>query len=159
MVHSSTLSDKDFKFDCKAAQDFARRFNIQWKCTSTYNPQGNGVAEKMVGTLKKASQKVSQSESKECDQSLEDVLCGCRGSPGTDGIVLFEILFVVKPRFSTEPSVYTTGAEVLSHTRSFKIAMALMNRAERLVPRSVYATTVIKKGHGTVRTWEAIGGI
>ncbi len=61
------LSDNDLKLDCKAVQDFAHRFNIQWKCTSTYNPQGNGVGERMVGTLKEALQKVTRSESKEWD--------------------------------------------------------------------------------------------
>ena len=53
------LSENDLKLDCKAVQDFAHRFNAQWKCTSTYNPHGNGVAERMVGTLKKALQKVT----------------------------------------------------------------------------------------------------
>ncbi len=71
------LSDNDLKLDCKAVQDFTHRFNIQWKCTSTYNPQGNRVAERTVGTLKKALQEVTRSESKEWDQSLEDVLYGC----------------------------------------------------------------------------------
>ena len=51
------LSDNGLNFDCKAVQDFANRFNIQWKCTSTYNTQGNGVAEHKVGTLNKALQK------------------------------------------------------------------------------------------------------
>ena len=59
------LSDNDLKFDCKAVQDFAHRFNIVWKCTSTYSLQGNGVVDRMVGTLKKSLQKVTRSESKE----------------------------------------------------------------------------------------------
>ncbi len=42
-------SDNDLNFDCKAVQDFAHRFNVQWKRTSSYNPQGNGIAERMVG--------------------------------------------------------------------------------------------------------------
>ncbi len=64
------LTDNELKFDFKAVQDFAHRFNIQWKCASTYNPQGNGVAEKMIGTTKKALLKVSRIESKEWNQSL-----------------------------------------------------------------------------------------
>ena len=104
---------------------------MQWKCTSTSNPQGNGVAKKMIGTVKKALQKVTQSESEECDQSLEAVLYRYRRSPGTDGIPPLELLFGVEPRFSIEPSVRTPGAEVLSHARSFEPAMALINRAER----------------------------
>ncbi len=98
------LSDNDLKFDCKAVQNFAHRFNIQWKCASTYHPQGNGVAERMVENLKKALQKVTQSESKEWNQSLEDVLYRYRRRLGTDGIAPFEILFGVKPRFSIEPA-------------------------------------------------------
>ncbi len=58
------LSYYDLKVDCKALQDFAHRFNIQWKYTSTYNPQGNRLAESMVGTLKNVT-KGDRSVSKE----------------------------------------------------------------------------------------------
>ena len=140
------LSDNNLKFDCKALQDFAHRFNIQWKCTSNYNPQGNGVAERMVRTLKKALKKVTQSESKQWEISFEDVLYRYRRRPRTDGITPFEILFRVQPRFSIEPPVPTTGAEVLSHARCFELAMALINRAERLVPRTVHGDTRFQIG-------------
>ena len=83
------LGDNDLKFDCKSVQDFAHRFNIQWKCKSTYNPQGNGVSERMIETLKKALQKVTQSESKEWEQSSGDVLYEFMREPGTDGLALF----------------------------------------------------------------------
>ena len=59
------LSVNDLKFDCKAVQVFAHRFYMQWECASTYNPQENGVAERTVGTLKRALQYVTQSECKE----------------------------------------------------------------------------------------------
>ncbi len=65
------LSDNDLKFNYKAVQDFARQFNIQWNCTSACNTQGNGVVERMVDTFKKALQRVTRSESKEWDASLE----------------------------------------------------------------------------------------
>ncbi len=51
------LSDRCLKFDCKAVKDFGHRFNIQCKCTSTYNPQSNGVVGQMVGTLKRRYKK------------------------------------------------------------------------------------------------------
>ncbi len=104
---------------------------------STYNPQGNRVVERMVGTPKKALQKVSRSESKKWDQSLENILYGCMRRPGTDGIAPFEILFGVKPRLLIEPSVCTSGAEVLSRARPFELPLVLINRAVRLVPRSL----------------------
>ena len=66
----------------------------------------------MVGTLKKALQKVTQSESKEWDASLENVLYGYRRRPGPDGVAPFEILFGVKPRFAIESSVVIPGEEV-----------------------------------------------
>ena len=69
-------SSNDLKFDCKAMQDFARRFNITWKDKSTYNLQGNGLVERMIVTLEKGLQKVARSESKEWDVALEDVLFG-----------------------------------------------------------------------------------
>ncbi len=32
------LSNDELKFDSEEVHDFARRFNIHWKYTSTYNP-------------------------------------------------------------------------------------------------------------------------
>ncbi len=95
----------------------------------------------MVANLKKALEKVTQSESKEWDRSLRDVLYRYWLRLGTDGIALFEILFEIKPRFSIEPSVRTPEAEVLSHARSFELAMALINCAERLVPHTIHGDT------------------
>ena len=89
----------------------------------------------MVGTLKKALQKVTRSESKEWDASLENVLYGYRHRPGPDGVAPFEILFGVKPRFAIEWSGAVPGEEVLDNARPFELALALINRAERLVPR------------------------
>ncbi len=49
----------------------------------------------------------------------------------------FEILFGVKPSFAIESSGAIPGEEVLANTRPFKLALALINRAERLVPRTL----------------------
>ncbi len=35
-----SLSDNDLNFERKGVQDFAYRYNIQWKGTATYNSQG-----------------------------------------------------------------------------------------------------------------------
>ena len=59
------LSGSHMKFDWEVLEDSAFLFIIQWKCISKYNPRGNGDVERMVGTLKKASWKVTRSESKE----------------------------------------------------------------------------------------------
>ena len=129
------LSDNDLNFDCYTVQYFVHRFNIQWKCTSTHNPQGNGVVEPIAGTLKKALQKVTRSESKECDASLENVLYRYRRRPRPDRVVRLEILFCVKPRFAIESTGAITGEEVLANARPFELALESMNCAERLVPR------------------------
>ncbi len=121
------LSDNDLKFDCKAIQDFARHFNIQCNHTSTFNHQGNGVVERIVGTLKKALQKVTGGESKECDVSLENVLYRYRRLPRPDGIAPFEILFGVKPRFAIEPYDAVPGKEVLTNARLCELEMSLIN--------------------------------
>ncbi len=42
------FSENDVMFNCKAVQDLARKYNIQCKCISTYNPQDNGVVEIIV---------------------------------------------------------------------------------------------------------------
>ncbi len=54
-----------------------------------------------------------------------------RRRPGQDRAEHFEILFGVKPRF------VSPGDAVLAHARLFELAMALINRAERLVPRTL----------------------
>ena len=48
----------------------------------------------------------------------------------------FENLLGVKPRFAIESSGSVPGEEVLANTRPFELALALINRAERFVPRT-----------------------
>ena len=43
----------------------------------------------------------------------------------------------VKPRFAVEPYDAIPGAEVLSNNRPLELAMALINRADRLVLRAI----------------------
>ncbi len=104
-----------------------------WWKSATCNPPDNGVVECMLGTLKKALQKFTQIESEEWDASLENVLYGYRRRPGADGVAPFEILFGVKTRFGIESSGAIPGEEVLTNTRTFELAMTLINRAERFV--------------------------
>ncbi len=103
-----------------------------WKCLSTYNSQGKGVVER-----KKALQNVTRNKSKEWGVTLENVLFRYRRRAVSNGIALFEILFAVKPMFAMEPSEHVPEEEVLARARPFELAMALISRAERLVPRSV----------------------
>ncbi len=56
------MSDGDSKFDTGAVRDFASLADIQCKITSAYNPRGNAKVERMVGTLKRAIQKVAASK-------------------------------------------------------------------------------------------------
>ena len=49
----------------------------------------------------------------------------------------FEILFGVKPRFAIEYSGAVPGEAVLANARPFELALALINRAERLIPRTL----------------------
>ena len=87
----------------------------------------------MVGTLKKALQKVVPSESKESVASLENVLHVYRHRLGPEGVANLEILFGVNARFAIESSDAVPGEEVLATARPFELAIALVNRAERLV--------------------------
>ena len=88
----------------------------------------------MVGTLKKALQKVTRSESKEWDASLENVLYGYRHRLGSDGVAPFEILFGVKSRFQIESYGAIPGEGVLANARPFDLALALINRPNALYP-------------------------
>ncbi len=69
----------------------------------------------MPGTMKKALQKLTRSESKEWDASLESVLYGYRRRTGPDGVAPFEISFRVKLRFAVEPYDAIPRAEALSN--------------------------------------------
>ncbi len=130
------LSDNDLNLYCKSVQDIARRFNIQWKCTSIYNPQGNGVVGRMVGSLKKTVQKFTRSESKEWDASRKNIFHRYRHRSGADRVAPFEILFGFKPSFAIESPGAIPEEEVLANAWPFERAMALVNRAERFVPRT-----------------------
>ncbi len=73
------LSDNNLKFDCMAVHDLTKKHNINWKYTSTCNPQRNGIAERMVGTLKKSIQLMMRAERLQWDECLDRVLYGYRG--------------------------------------------------------------------------------
>ncbi len=61
----------------------------------------------MVGTLKRAVQKVAASKmSQDWDVFLGSIRGGYRRRLGTDGKSSFEILFGIKPRFSFEAPHY-----------------------------------------------------
>ena len=88
-------------------RDFAICAGIHWKITSSYNPRGNAKVELMVGTLKRAVQKVAAStRSQDWNVCLGRILGGYRGRPSTDGKSPFEVLFGIKPRFSFEAPHY-----------------------------------------------------
>ena len=72
------LSDNDLKFDCAAVHDFASKHDIDWKRTVTYDPMGNGIAERMIGTIKKATQRMMRTEDIEWDACIDSVLYGYR---------------------------------------------------------------------------------
>ena len=72
------LSDNDLKFDCAALHGFASKHDIDWKRTATYNPMGNGIARRTVGTVKRAMQRMMRTEDIEWDACIDSVLYGYR---------------------------------------------------------------------------------
>ncbi len=97
-------SGNDLKFDCKAMQDFARRFNITWKDKSTYNPQGNSLVERIIVILEKGLQKSPAVNQRSRTSPLKMCFLG--------SVEAFEILFVIKPRFAMEPPALDPGEEL-----------------------------------------------
>ena len=81
---------------------------------------------------------MTQNDPARRDLCLDSVLYGHRRRPGVDGLSSFEVLFGVKPRFAVEPSRKKPGEEVVASARHCEVAMALINRAERLVPRTIH---------------------
>ena len=56
---------------------------------------------------------------------------------GPDGVAPFETLFGVKPIFAMQLSALVPQEEVLARARPFELVMALINRSEPLVSRTV----------------------
>ena len=105
------LSDNDLKFDCAAVHDFSSKHDIDWKRTATYNPMGNGIARRTVGTVKRAMQRMMRTEDIEWYAWIDGVLHGYRHRQREDGKSPFEILYGVQPRFQKRGVGYrcTTG--------------------------------------------------
>ena len=138
------LSDNDLKFDFKAIKDFARGQKIQRSQIPTYNPRGNGMVERMAGTIKRASQKICRGNMADWDLRLDQVLYGYLLRSGTDRKSPFKFLYGVKSLFSDE-----NEASVLPSTkeaREFELAIALAARAERVVSRMVTEEQKFKTG-------------
>ena len=72
------MSDNDAKFTSAPVKEFAKNNNIKWKFTSAYNPRGNAKVERMVGTLKRAMNKIVLSSNKQREECIDDVLGGYR---------------------------------------------------------------------------------
>ena len=100
------LSDNDLKFDWKEVEDFARDKIIRRKHMATLNPRGNGIAERMVGTVKRALQKIFRANMSDLDLCLDQVLYGYSRHSSTDDKSPFEVLYGVKSRFSEENEAY-----------------------------------------------------
>ena len=92
------LSDDHLKFDCKAIQDFARDQKIQWKNIAIYNSRGSGMAERMVGTIKRALQKMCRENMADWDLRIDQVLHRYLRRSSTDSKSLFNVLYDVKSR-------------------------------------------------------------
>ena len=131
------MSDNDLKFTSKTVEDFANRRGIIWKQVTTYNPQGNGIAERMVGTMKRGIQKMSRDRNVDWDVCLDSVLYGYRRRMGPDGKSPFEILYGVPARFPHESNNYFLKENEKDMARKLEISMVLSMRAERLVPRMI----------------------
>ena len=93
----------DPKFDSAVVSDYAAGVSIEWKITSAYSPRGNEKLERMVGTLKRAVQKaLIRNKDRDWYKCLWEIVGGYNRPPGIDGKSLFEILFLIRPKFSVE---------------------------------------------------------
>ncbi len=132
----------------QSAKRFRRSINTRWKCTSTDDPQGNGIVERMVGNLRKTLQKDPGSWSKEGPASLSNLLYGCRHRPIPDVLAPFDTLLGVKSTFAMESSDAIRGEELLANAWLFE------NRAECLLPptlqkgarRQIEPIVLLKRG-------------
>ncbi len=113
------------------------RFNIQWQCTSTSYLQGSCLVERVIENLERALHKVTRSEFKECNASLENVLYEYRRRKGPDEVAPFALLVGVKPSFAVEFFDAIPGEEAYANDRTFKLAREVKNHIKRLVPRGM----------------------
>ena len=90
------LSDNELKLDCKVVEVSARDQKIQWKHTATYNLRYNGIAERMVGTIKRVLQKMYRSNMLEWDLCLDHALYWYRRRSSADDKSPFEALYGFK---------------------------------------------------------------
>ena len=130
------MSDGDPKIGSAAVRDYSVGASIDWKIISEYNPRGNAKVETMVGTLKRAIQKVVVGNNdRNWDDCLGEILGGYRRRPGTDGKSPFEMLFGIRPRFAVEPPQLDLVAFNTDLAREFEVAIAKSARVSRIVPR------------------------
>ena len=129
------LIDIDPNFDSAAVRDYASA-SIDWKLISAYNPRGSAKIERMVGTLKRAIQKVVVSNNdRNWEDCLGEILGGYRRRPGLDLKSPFEILFGIRPRFAVEPPQLDLDAFITDLAREYKVAIAKSAIVSLIVPR------------------------
>ena len=102
------------------------------------------MTERMVGTIKQALQKMCRAKISDWALCLDQVLYGYHRRSSTDGESAFEVLYVVKSRFSEQ-----NEASVLPSTKEaseFELTIGLAARAERVVPLMVTEEQKFKIG-------------
>ena len=102
------------------------------------------MAEPMVGTIKRALQKMCRVNMSDWDLWLEKVLYGYRRRSSTEGKSPFEVLYGVQSRFSEENE--TSNLPSTKEAREFELAIALSEHAERAVRRMVKGEQKLKTG-------------
>lgn len=140
------VSDGSSKFDNATVRDFATCAEIEWKIIYAYYPRGNSKFERMVGTLKQSMRKITSSALDcELDECFSSILGGYRRRPAEDGKTPFEILFVIKPSFATEPPQIILLAIESEFIRKMELALAKALRTSRVVPMIPAAWPAIYK--------------
>ena len=97
-VPKTILSDNRSQFVALHTRQFAHAYDIKWKTTAAYNPQGNGRIERMVRTIKDSIAKMAADDTKNWDTLLPVAIRGYRTRETRDRPSPFFLMFGSQPR-------------------------------------------------------------
>ena len=109
------VSDNATCFTASAVSSFMAQNGTTWRTVLPYSPMSNGIAEKMVGTLKASVCKTVLETGKKWDKALTQVVYGYRRYALRNGVSPFELMYGVPPRMNPgakiSPSLFVPSSD------------------------------------------------
>lgn len=134
-IPEEIYTDNGKHFTAEVVDDICKIFNLKHYCTSSYNPQANGICERFNATLSDTIATVVDNNIKDWDMYVDlAVSVYNRSKQKTIGICPYEVIFGVNPRLMLDVMINNTSNDV-TMSNFIKEKYERMEKNEKLIKK------------------------